>query len=71
MGNTLRQTISANPVVDFCGYSVPHPAENKMRIRIQAKKGENIIDIMKQGLDDLTQWCFNVERAFDEAMVGI
>jgi DNA-directed RNA polymerase I and III subunit RPAC2 len=67
MGNALRQAINPNPAVRFCGYSVPHPAEKKMRIRIQAKKDSNIIDIVNQGLDDFSQWCTNLEHEFDAA----
>jgi DNA-directed RNA polymerase I and III subunit RPAC2 len=70
MGNALRQAINPNPVVQFCGYSVPHPAEEKMRIRIQAQAGANIIDIINQGLDDFAQWCGNVETDFDEAFAN-
>ncbi|RUS18097.1 hypothetical protein BC937DRAFT_89150, partial [Endogone sp. FLAS-F59071] len=29
LGNALR------PEVDYCGYSIPHPSEAKMNIRIQ------------------------------------
>jgi DNA-directed RNA polymerase I and III subunit RPAC2 len=67
MGNALRQAINPNPAVRFCGYSVPHPAEKKMRIRIQCEEGANIIDIVNQGLDDFSQWCANVEREFGVA----
>jgi DNA-directed RNA polymerase I and III subunit RPAC2 len=67
MGNALRQTIGCNPSVEFCGYSVPHPAENKMRIRIQAEPGNSIIDIMNRGIDDFALWCDNVGQAFDAA----
>ena len=73
MGNALRQAIIPNPDVEFCGYSVPHPAEVKMRIRIQARPEKedgtpnSIIDIMNQGLDDFSQWCENVQGKFQEA----
>lgn len=70
MGNALRQAIIANTdEVDFCGYSVPHPAEVKMRLRIQAKEGvdANIIDILNTGIDNFGQWCENVQANFDQA----
>ena len=75
MGNALRQAIIPNEKVDFCGYSVPHPAENKMRIRIQARKAEdgsgaNIIEILNQGLDDFSRWCGNVENEFNNAFAA-
>ena len=68
MGNALRQTIVANPNVDFCAYSVPHPAEAKMRLRIQCNESTNIIEAIDQGLDNFSQWCQNVESEFDAAI---
>lgn len=31
--------LAISPEVDFCGYSVPHPSEPKMNVRIQTKDG--------------------------------
>jgi hypothetical protein len=31
--------LGISPEVDFCGYSVPHPSEPKMNVRIQTKDG--------------------------------
>jgi DNA-directed RNA polymerase I and III subunit RPAC2 len=70
MGNALRQSINPVPGVTFCGYYVPHPAETKMRLRIQAQEGSNIIDIVNQGLDNFGQWCTNLEQSFDEAFAA-
>ncbi|OHT09688.1 RNA polymerase Rpb3/Rpb11 dimerization domain containing protein [Tritrichomonas foetus] len=65
IGNALRQTIVSNPDVEFCAYSVPHPAETKIKIRIQCEEGKNIIEALGRGLDNFSQWCQNVEDAFD------
>ena len=35
MGNTLRYVLNKNPAVSFVGYSVPHPAEPKLQLRLQ------------------------------------
>lgn len=35
LGNALRYIIMKNPEVELCGYSIPHPAEAKMNLRIQ------------------------------------
>ncbi|VEN61534.1 unnamed protein product [Callosobruchus maculatus] len=40
LGNALRCIISSYPDVEFCGYTIPHPAENKMHFRIQMYKGK-------------------------------
>lgn len=35
LGNALRYIIMKNPEVEFCGYSIPHPSENLLNVRIQ------------------------------------
>ena len=35
LGNALRHVLMQNDEVDFCGYSVPHPSEPKMNLRLQ------------------------------------
>ena len=68
MGNALRQTILANPNVHFCGYSVPHPAERKMALRVQAHEDYQIVDIVTEALDNFASGCENMENLFDIAI---
>ena len=35
IGNTLRYILNKTPSVSFVGYTVPHPSEPKMNIRLQ------------------------------------
>lgn len=56
-----------SPDVEFCGYTVPHPAEAKMHFRIQAKEGR-AVDILRRGLKDLEKVCEHVESTFEIAM---
>lgn len=56
-----------SPDVEFCGYTVPHPAEAKMHFRIQAKEGR-AVDILRRGLKDLEKVCEHVELTFNNAM---
>ncbi|KAI0739123.1 RBP11-like subunits of RNA polymerase [Daedaleopsis nitida] len=35
IGNALRWMLMKNPKVEFCGYSVPHPSEPHINMRIQ------------------------------------
>ncbi|XP_014204858.1 probable DNA-directed RNA polymerases I and III subunit RPAC2 [Copidosoma floridanum] len=67
LGNILRSIINHYPDVEFCGYTVPHPAESKMHFRIQAKKGR-AIDILRQGLEDLSKVCDHTVHTFEMAM---
>ncbi|KAH0806483.1 dna-directed rna polymerase i and iii 14 kda polypeptide [Histomonas meleagridis] len=71
MGNAIRQTILPDPRVEFCAYSVPHPAQNRMRIRIQSHEGENIVEILSDALDNFSRWCQNVEDQFFDSCIRI
>jgi len=69
LGNALKNVILQNPSVTFCGYSIPHPAEDQMFLRIQTiEGGETASDVLKQGFVNLKGMCgitrskFNKER---------
>ncbi|XP_019872830.1 probable DNA-directed RNA polymerases I and III subunit RPAC2 [Aethina tumida] len=66
LGNALRCVISSYPDVEFCGYTVPHPAESKMHFRIQMHKGK-AVDALKRGLEDLIKVCDITDQKFVEA----
>ncbi|TVY44793.1 DNA-directed RNA polymerases I and III subunit [Lachnellula occidentalis] len=66
LGNALRYIIMKNPKVEFCGYSIPHPSEDLMNIRIQTYEG-TAVEALEKGLDDLSDLCDVVEEKFIEA----
>ncbi|XP_055379754.1 probable DNA-directed RNA polymerases I and III subunit RPAC2 [Condylostylus longicornis] len=69
LGNSLKFIISRYPDVKFCGYTIPHPAENKMHFRIQAtNKNTRAIDILKRGLEDLEKVCDHTIEVFEKEM---
>lgn len=51
--------------VDFCGYTVPHPAEAKMLFRIQTKETP-ALDVLKRGLKDLEKVCDHTIDLFEK-----
>ena len=53
--------------VDFCGYSVPHPYEPKMNIRVQTTNVSSM-DALLSGLKDLEEICNIIEVTFDKAL---
>ncbi|CAB3385895.1 Hypothetical predicted protein [Cloeon dipterum] len=65
LGNALRSIVARYPDVLFCGYTVPHPAEAKMNLRIQAFQTP-ALDILKRALTDLSQVCDHVKKTFTE-----
>ena len=52
LGNALRHILVQRPETEFCGYSVPHPYDPKMNIRLQTREISSIV-VLKQGLADL------------------
>lgn len=66
LGNALRYMVMKNPEVEFCGYSIPHPSENKLNIRIQTYGNITAMEALHQGLDNLSDLCTLVEETFSE-----
>lgn len=66
LGNALRYIIMKNPEVEFCGYSIPHPSENKLNIRIQTYGNISAVEALHQGLDNLAELCTSIEDKFSE-----
>jgi len=67
LGNALRNMIMKNPDVEFCGYSIPHPAEPKMHLRIQTYDGVLAQDVLMKGISDLKELCNIVLEKFETA----
>ncbi|KAL6454625.1 RPC19 DNA-directed RNA polymerases I and III subunit RPAC2 [Candida maltosa Xu316] len=68
LGNALRYIIMKNPEVEFVGYSIPHPSENKLNFRIQTYGNITAVEALHQGLDNLSELCEVIEDKFDEAV---
>lgn len=68
LGNALRFAILQNPQVMFCGYTMPHPSEEKMYLRIQTVEGYTAQDALRQGLTDLKEMCIATKESFKEAV---
>lgn len=64
LGNALRYIIMKNPDVEFCGYSIPHPSEARMNLRIQTWDEVNVYDVLEKGLNDLMDMCDVVVEKF-------
>uniref|UniRef100_A0A670K5I3 DNA-directed RNA polymerases I and III subunit RPAC2 n=1 Tax=Podarcis muralis TaxID=64176 RepID=A0A670K5I3_PODMU len=68
LGNSLRYMIMKNPEVEFCGYSITHPSERKINLRIQTK-GLPAVDVFQKGLEDLRGVCQHVLSKFEVSLV--
>jgi DNA-directed RNA polymerase I and III subunit RPAC2 len=53
LGNSLRHMLLMNPRVVFAGYTIPHPAEDQMHLRIQTVEDYPAQTALKTALQDL------------------
>ena len=67
MGNTLRYMLNKMPEVSFVGYSVPHPAEAKMNLRIQTV-GPPATQVLHDALSTVYDVGQHVLNTFDAAV---
>lgn len=67
LGNALRYTMMRDPSTTFCGYTVPHPSENKLHIRVQTK-AKSAEDTLLKGATDLSSMCDTILSRFDGAV---
>lgn len=56
LGNAVRYFLIKNADVDFVGYSVPHPAEAKMNIRVQTRTADPL-STLEAALYNLDDYC--------------
>ena len=67
LGNLLRFVLIKNPDVEFCGYSISHPSESDMNLRLQTTgKGSN--RVMQKGLKALKNVIDTTESKFNEEL---
>ncbi|KQJ91915.1 DNA-directed RNA polymerases I and III subunit RPAC2 [Brachypodium distachyon] len=67
LANSVRFVLNQDPRVAFCGYSIPHPADNKVNIRVQTT-GDPAKDVMVDALQDLMVMCQHARGTFDTAV---
>ncbi|AFZ81424.1 RNA polymerase small subunit, putative [Theileria equi strain WA] len=67
LGNVLRTLLVERDDVVFAGYSVPHPMQPEMNIRIQTT-GQPAVEVFSQSLGDLVEICDTLTDAFKKAM---
>ncbi|KAK0480635.1 RBP11-like subunits of RNA polymerase [Armillaria novae-zelandiae] len=53
-----------SPKVEFCGYSVPHPSENFIHVRIQMYDHLSSLTALLTALDDLDALCSTIDTAY-------
>ena len=67
LGNVLRHVLMQTAGTEFCGYSVPHPSEPYVHLRVQTDGEKTASGMLKEGLKELGAACDTIESAFDDA----
>ncbi|KAL5709332.1 hypothetical protein ACHQM5_020036 [Ranunculus cassubicifolius] len=67
LANSVRFTLNQDPRVTFTGYSIPHPSDAKVNIRVQTT-GDPAREVFKDALEDLMDMCVHVRGTFDKAV---
>ncbi|KAG9158914.1 hypothetical protein Leryth_013296 [Lithospermum erythrorhizon] len=55
-----------SPRVSVCGYSIPHPSDARVNIRVQTT-GDPASEVVKDSCQDLMLMCQHVRSTFDQA----
>ena len=69
LGNLLRFIIMKNPKVEFCGYTIPHPSEYVMNLRIQTGRGYSAVEAFNKGIEDLKQMLMHIKNVSSDKLV--
>mmetsp|Transcript_8985 Transcript_8985/g.37074 ORF Transcript_8985/g.37074 Transcript_8985/m.37074 type:complete len:115 (+) Transcript_8985:90-434(+) len=73
IGNALRYALTKNPSVELAAYTMPHPAEPKINVRLQLtphahKGGLEADEVLRQGVSDVKSMFEHILTVFDERM---
>jgi DNA-directed RNA polymerases I and III subunit RPAC2 len=66
LGNALRHVLIQNAKVEFAGYSVPHPSDPVVHIRVQAHEPTTAISVLQEACNTLSTQCQIVLKKLEE-----
>jgi DNA-directed RNA polymerase I and III subunit RPAC2 len=64
LGSLITYVLESFPETDFCAYSIRHPSENKMYLRLKVKEGNTVEDVFKHGIQELNKMLNHVKKTF-------
>ncbi|KAG6410625.1 hypothetical protein SASPL_128690 [Salvia splendens] len=67
LANSIRYILNQDPRVSFVGYSIPHPSDARVNIRVQTT-GDPAREVLKDSCEDLMHLCKHVTNTFDQAV---
>lgn len=72
LGSLLTYVLESFPETDFCAYSIRHPSENKIYVRLKIrdnKNGNTVEDVFKRGIQELDKMLSHVKKTFKVYLV--
>ena len=73
LGNALRHVAAQHPNTEFAGYTVPHPSDPKMNLRLQTRKvaGSSSAvaanDVLRETAQTLKSMCEHIKASFGQS----
>ncbi|CAI9091060.1 OLC1v1025979C1 [Oldenlandia corymbosa var. corymbosa] len=67
LANSLRFCLNQDLRVNFCGYSIPHPSEARVNIRVQTT-GDRAREVLKDACEDLMSRSQHIRSTFEQAV---
>ena len=67
LGNILRYMLMKDPNTLFCGYSIPHPSEDIMNIRLQTKE-KSTNEVMENAMNRVDEISDILSNKFKKAL---
>mmetsp|Transcript_72680 Transcript_72680/g.162722 ORF Transcript_72680/g.162722 Transcript_72680/m.162722 type:complete len:100 (-) Transcript_72680:162-461(-) len=68
LGNALRYMLMKHPDVEFAGYTVPHPSEPFMNLRVQTYEGTKADQAVLDSLGNITEVCDHMLMSYKKAI---
>jgi len=64
LANALRFMLNKNPHVEFCGYSIPHPTDAVVNLRVQTTGEITAQEALREALLNLKAACAHIKTTF-------
>lgn len=68
LGNALRHVLIQNAKVSFAGYSVPHPSDPVVHVRVQANEPVTAVQALQEACQTLHKQCDIVLAKLEERL---
>ncbi|CAJ0598355.1 unnamed protein product [Cylicocyclus nassatus] len=65
IGNSLKHILCRMKNVEFCGYNVPHPLEDKILLRLQTREGVPAGPVLLEALTHLETVFATIREKFE------